>query len=127
MVTVLTVLAGILLPCVLGAGDYAHSCCWSLECDCCLQDYKTLYATMKRIADAEARELDTWNITISAGQLRILSQAFTRRVASLAQHTTLLHQYSLCEVSSHTNILEMMSNTLLPVSIYAHMRGCERI
>ena len=35
---------------------------------CCSQDYKTLYATMKRIADAEPRELDTWKITMSAGQ-----------------------------------------------------------
>ena len=34
-----------------------------------LQDYKTLYATMKRIADAEPRELDTWNISVSAGQM----------------------------------------------------------
>ena len=33
-----------------------------------MQDYKTLYATMKRIADAEPRDLDTWNIAITAGQ-----------------------------------------------------------
>ena len=32
-----------------------------------LQDYKTLYATMKRIADSEPRALDTWAIGISAG------------------------------------------------------------
>ena len=36
-----------------------------------LQDYKTLYATMKRIADAEPRDLDTWSIGISAGTLRV--------------------------------------------------------
>lgn len=40
-----------------------------LDCVVVLQDYKTLYATMKRIADAEPRELDTWNITVSAGQM----------------------------------------------------------
>lgn len=40
-----------------------------LDCVVDLQDYKTLYATMKRIADAEPRELDTWNITVSAGQM----------------------------------------------------------
>ena len=38
-----------------------------------LQDYKTLYATMKRIADAEPRNLDTWNIGITAGDRRLLA------------------------------------------------------
>ncbi len=38
-----------------------------------LQDYKTLYATMKRIADAEPRDLDTWNIGITAGDRRLLA------------------------------------------------------
>lgn len=40
---------------------------------CGLQDYKTLYATMKRIADAEPRDLDTWNIGITAGDRRLLA------------------------------------------------------
>lgn len=38
-----------------------------------IQDYKTLYATMKRIADAEPRDLDTWNIGITAGDCRLLA------------------------------------------------------
>ena len=38
-----------------------------------LQDYKTVYATMKRIADAEARDLDTWNIGITAGDSSLLA------------------------------------------------------
>ena len=38
-----------------------------------MQDYKTLYATMKRIADAEPRDLDTWNIGITAGDCRLLA------------------------------------------------------
>ena len=48
----------------------------TLSVDFCmlhLQDYKTLYATMKRIADAEPRDLDTWSIGISAGDHRELA------------------------------------------------------
>ncbi|DBA81590.1 hypothetical protein WJX77_006239 [Trebouxia sp. C0004] len=39
-----------------------------------IADYKTLYATMKRIADAEPRDLDTWNIGITAGAKSLFKQ-----------------------------------------------------
>lgn len=39
-----------------------------------IADYKTLYATMKRIADAEPRDLDTWSIGISAGNKGLFKQ-----------------------------------------------------
>ena len=47
-----------------------------------MQDYKTLYATMKRIADAEPRALDTWSIGISAGDFRVLASGLVLLMAS---------------------------------------------
>ena len=34
----------------------------------CLQDYTTIYSTMKRIADAEPRDLDAWTISLTLGE-----------------------------------------------------------
>lgn len=34
----------------------------------CLQDYTTIYSTMKRIADAEPRDLDAWTLSMTLGE-----------------------------------------------------------
>ena len=60
---------------------------------CRLQDYKTLYATMKRIADAEARDLDTWNIGITAGDSSLLA-AHLPPLVSLAMVSVHRSQYA---------------------------------
>ncbi len=33
-----------------------------------LQKHNTVYETLKRVADGEPRELDAWQISLSAGQ-----------------------------------------------------------
>lgn len=73
-----------------------------------LQDYKTLYATMKRIADAEARDLDTWNIGITAGDTSLLAAHLPPLVGlsmecvhrSQCAHSIWLHMSYFCQSMS---------------------------
>ena len=38
---------------------------------CLLQKHNTVYETLKRVADSEPRELDAWQISLSAGISRL--------------------------------------------------------
>ena len=52
-----------------------------------LQEFRTVYETLKRVADAESRQLDAWQIKLSVGALDML-------IVSVDSNTVILCNWS---------------------------------